>query len=220
MPKKVPNDSGIEVSQDKVIETIKGLRNRKSAGEDKIPNELIKYGGPKLWDQISILVKEIFKKTTIPEEWKTNIVIAIFKRGEKRDPGNYSGINLLNTHLKLTTKIISKKISEMVTLHDEPQGFRKGRCVDAIFAIRQLCEKSFELNKPAFFCFIDIKKAFDNVSLKHVMNVLMKHKIPSNLIHDMYTNNCARIKVEGKLTKAVPVTRRLSESITFQYHNQ
>ena len=45
---KVPNDSGIEVSQDEVIEAIKGLRNRESAGEDKIPNELIKYGGPKL----------------------------------------------------------------------------------------------------------------------------------------------------------------------------
>ena len=55
--------------------------------------------------------------------------------------------------------------------------------------IRQLCEKSFEFNKPAF-CFIDIEKAFDNVRLKHVMNVLVKDKIPSyliNLIHDMYT---------------------------------
>ena len=79
----------------------------------------------------------------------------------------------------------------MVTLHDEQQGYRKGRsCVDAIFAIWQLCEKSFEFNKPTVFCFIDIEKAFDNISLKRVMNVLIKHKIPNNrinLIHDMYT---------------------------------
>ena len=46
------------------------------------------------------------------------------------------------------------------------------------------------------------------------MNVLMKHEIPNNrinLIHDMYTNNCARIKVEGKLTKTVPVKKGIRQ---------
>ena len=33
----------------------------------------------------------------------------------------------------------------------------------AIFVVRQLAEKALEYNKPAFYCFIDIEKAFDKI---------------------------------------------------------
>ena len=166
-------NSCVAVTKMEIDNTLKTLKNRKSAGEDGITNEMLKYGGPHLWEQIYVLIDQVFRISTIPEEWKTNIVISIFKKGEKLNPNNYRGINLLNTHLKLTTKIVSNKLSRIIKLHDEQQGFRKGRsCVDAIFAIRQLCEKAYEFNKPAFFCFIDIEKAFDKVQLKHVIKIL------------------------------------------------
>ena len=78
----------------------------------------------------------------LPEDWKTNITIPIFKKGERGNPENYRGINLLNTHLKLTTAIIAKMLTNTVTLEDEQQGFKRGRSyTDAIFVIRQLAEK-------------------------------------------------------------------------------
>jgi hypothetical protein len=118
---------------------------------------LIKYGGSTLWKENTVLIKQIFKSFKIPEEWKTNIVIAIFKKGGKRNPENYRGINLLNTHLKLTTAVVAERLVKIVHLEDEHQGFRRGRsCTDAIFVVRQLAEKTREFNRPAFFCFIDI----------------------------------------------------------------
>ena len=72
---------------------------------------MIKYGGPKLWKAIILLLKQIFTPCKIPEEWKTNIVIPIFKKGEKGNPKNYRVFNMLNTQLKLTTSIIEKKNS-------------------------------------------------------------------------------------------------------------
>ena len=75
---------------------------------------------------------------------------------------NYRGINLLCTNLKLTTKIITNKINEHISLADEQQGFRSGKsCTDAIFVIKHVTEKSIKYNQPAFMCFIALKKEFD-----------------------------------------------------------
>ena len=115
----------------------------------------------------------------------------------------------------VTTKIISNKLSKIINLHDEQQGFRKGRsCVDAIFAFRQLCKKAYECNKSSFFCFIDIEKAFDKVQLKHVIKILEKFKIPDNLINliqDIYSNNTIRIKTEGRLSGSIPVNQGIRQ---------
>jgi hypothetical protein len=82
------------------------LKNRKSPGEEGITNEIIKYGGPKLWHETIVLIKQIFRSSKIPVAWKTNIIIPILKKGERGNPENYRGINLLSTYLKLITAII------------------------------------------------------------------------------------------------------------------
>jgi hypothetical protein len=191
------------------------LKNRKSPGEDGIINEMIKYGGPTLWKEITVLIKQIFKSFKITEEWKTNIVIPIFKKGERINPENDRGINLLNTHLKLTTAVIAEKLVKIVHLEDEQQGFRRGRsCTDAIFVVRLLAEKAMEFNRPAFFCCIDIEKAFDKIRLKHVLSILENQSTPTgiiNIIRDVYTNNYAMIKIESKLEGKIPVNQGIQQ---------
>ena len=72
------------------------------------------------------------------------MVIPIFKKQDKGNPENYRGINLLNTHLRLTTTItIANKLTKVINLEDEQQGLRHGRCcIDAMFVARQLAEKA------------------------------------------------------------------------------
>jgi hypothetical protein len=121
---------------------------------------MIKYGGPKLWHETAVLIKQIFKSSNKPVDWKINITIPVLKKGERGNPENYRGINLLSTYLKLTTAIIAKKLTKIITLEDEQQCFRRGRsCTDAIFVIRQLAEKALEFNRPIFFFFTDIEKS-------------------------------------------------------------
>ena len=117
----------VEINEIEVVEAIHKLKNHKSPGEDGITNEMIKYGGPKLWHETTVLIKQIFKSSNIPVDWKTNITIPIFKKGERGNPENYRGINLLSTYLKITTAIIAKKLTNTATLEAEQQGFRRGR---------------------------------------------------------------------------------------------
>jgi len=102
----------------------------------------------------------------IPEEWRTAIVISIYKKGDRNNPDNYRGISLLNAGYKIYSKIIAKRLTAIaeVLLLEEQNGFRKGRsCMDCIFSASQIIEKHREFNIPTYIGFIDFKKAFDSV---------------------------------------------------------
>jgi hypothetical protein len=121
----------MEVNEREFVETIQTIKNGKSPSEDGIINEMLMYGGPTLWKEITVLVKQIFKLSKIPEDWKAIITIPIFKKDERGNPENYRWINLLNSHLKMTTAIIADKLTNIIN-----RGFRSGRsCTDAIFAV-------------------------------------------------------------------------------------
>ena len=113
-----PNTPEIIINNDILVEkgdvelALKKLKNRKSAGPDGITNELLKYGGDNLTEQLKILINKIMYHHRIPDEWRNSTTILWFKKGDKEVPANYRGINLLLTLLKLTTKIIKNKINE------------------------------------------------------------------------------------------------------------
>lgn len=207
---EIVTDETLQIEEQEVEQALKKLKNRKSAGKDGIQNELLKYGGTKLTSELTKFINKIIQESRIPEEWRTSIMILLFKKGEKTDPNNYRGINLLCTTLKLTTKIISNKITSLTQISEEQQGFRTGRsCNDAIFVIRQINEKSIEYNRPAFLCLIDLEKAFDRVQLQDVVHILYNRNIPLKiikLVEDIYTRNKIEARVNSELTDPIDVT--------------
>ena len=101
------------------------LKNRKSPGTDRIPNELLKYGGPELARKLSQLFNKILNETKTPEEWDNSITIPIFKKGRKAYPQSYGGITLLNTTMKLFTSILEGKLETQIKNAEEQRGFIK-----------------------------------------------------------------------------------------------
>ena len=206
-PEIITNEN-IEIEQQDIRTALQKLKNRKSPGQDGIPNELLKYGGESLIQQLTKLTQKIFYQQRIPNEWRTSTTILMFKKGDKKLTSNYRGINLLSTSLKLLTKIITNKINGLISLQDEQQGFRSGRsCTDAVFVLRQITEKSIEYNKPAYICFIDLVKAFDRVRLKDIIHLLYDRHIPHNLvktIENIYMENRIQAEINGELTNPIP----------------
>lgn len=183
------------------------LKNRKSPGPDKITNEMIKYGGEELNTEITKLFQKIVTVEKVPKEWKNSITIPIFKKGNKQMLENYRGITLLNTMLKLFTKIIADEVAS-TGISEEQQGFRKNRSTtDAIFILRQITEKAIEFDKPAFLCFIDLTKAFDRVQLPDVIKLLHKRRLNKKtiaIIEDLNRDNCTSIRIDNELSAIVP----------------
>jgi hypothetical protein len=72
--------------------------------------ELIKYGGYKILNIIYELVRQIWEKEIIPDEWKETIIVPIHKREDRDKCENYRRIALGNVAYKILSNIILEKI--------------------------------------------------------------------------------------------------------------
>lgn len=89
---------------------------------------MVKYGDAPLEEEVTILVSKIMKTFTIPLEWKMNIVIPVFKKGNKKLVENYWAIILLNKHPKYYyyNKIIQSKLEYIHLRIQYQHRFRNG----------------------------------------------------------------------------------------------
>jgi hypothetical protein len=135
-----PSSSEIEVAIGK-------LKRYKSSGVDQIPAELIQAGGGTLRSEIHKLIKLIWNKEELPQQWKESIVVPIHKKGDKTDCSNYRGISLLSTSYKILSNILLARLTPNADeiMGDHQCGFRRNRSTtDQIFYIRHILEKKWE----------------------------------------------------------------------------
>ena len=87
----------------------------------------------------------------------------------------YHTIVLISDASKVMLKILQARLQEYVNweLPDVQAGFRKGRGTrDEIANIRWIIEKTRELQKNIYFCFIDYAKVFDCVDHNKLWKIL------------------------------------------------
>ena len=155
-----------EVMEIEVKEAIRHISNRKSAGCDGIPIELLKARGEEAVKVMTGLCNCIWKRKEWPTDWKKSVYVPIYKKGDKQECGNYRTIALISYASKVLLRIIQKRLEVFLIpeLPIEQAGFRRGRGTrDHISNLRWMMEKAREHQRDLYVCFIDDKKAFDCV---------------------------------------------------------
>jgi hypothetical protein len=76
------------------------MRNNRGPGEDTIAAELIKYGEEGVMDAIHELIKLIWTRENMHQEWNTGIICPVYKKGAKLEYNNYRDITLLTMHTR------------------------------------------------------------------------------------------------------------------------
>jgi len=80
------------------------------------------------------LCNGIVKEGCIPEDWKSSVILPIYKgKGDPMACGSYRGIKLLEHAMKVVKRIFEHRIWQQIEVDDMQFGFMKGKgTTDAI----------------------------------------------------------------------------------------
>ena len=127
--------------------------------------------------------------------------------------------------MSIVGKVFARVLNERVKVltgdkvMDEQEGFRSGRgCIDQIFAVKQIfVEKTIEKDKKVYMAFVDLEKAYDNVSREKLWKVLDEYGVKGKLlraIQALYKDGKARVKVGGLESELFGVHRGVRQGCT------
>jgi hypothetical protein len=126
----------IQVSE--VKEALKKMKIGKALGPDDIPIEVWRYFGDIAIVWLTKLFNIIFRSNKMPDEWRTSILVPIFKnKGDIQNCTNYREIKLMSHTMKLWDRVIEHRLRKLITVSKNQFGFMPERStMEAIFLIR------------------------------------------------------------------------------------
>ena len=86
---------------------------------------MIKVGSRAICFEIHKLINLIWNKEELPGEWKESVYVPIYKKGDKTDCSNYTGISVLSTTYKILSNILLSRLNSYAQkiIGDHQYGF-------------------------------------------------------------------------------------------------
>ena len=195
----------IEVKEEDILEAVGKLQENKAAGVDGVNSTFLKgiIGG--VVKPLAILFRETMNRGEMPGDWKKANVVAIFKKGTKKDPGNYRPVSITCQIGKMMERVIKSQIVEYLEgngiIYDSQHGFRGRRsCLTNLLEFMELVSRRLDEGEPVDVVFLDFQKAFDKVPHKRLMLKLRAMGIGGKLwawIESWLSNRRQRVVIGG-----------------------
>jgi hypothetical protein len=114
-----------------VEDIVKKLPNDKSPGPNGFNNEFIKSCWPIIGDDIFSLVTDFYNGEVELESINTSFITLIAKTESPLNAGDFKPISLLNSELKIITKILANRLQKVILkiVHKNQYGFLKKRSI-------------------------------------------------------------------------------------------
>lgn len=184
------------------VEAVKRLKHWRAADADGVYAELLQKAccDTAFLTQLHNTILTALQHG-MPAVVKQSMLLPLHKKGDKADPNNYRGIQIISMLRKLLALIISKPLCALAEekLLEYQCGFRPQRsCADQIFTLRMLSEEAITWQQRLYCGFVDLQKAFDSVPREALWAVLRKQGIPEQIIsilRDMHTDTICRVRI-------------------------
>ena len=109
-----------------------------TAGLSEITTEMIVAGGRIAEEVMLQLCQRVLDGKGIPDEWKTSIVMPIFKgKGDVMNCGSYREVKLLKHGMKDIERVLERRFRALVDFDEGQFGFMSGKgTTDALFLVQ------------------------------------------------------------------------------------
>ena len=162
------------------------------------------HAGENLRNNMLEMINFFYEKEQIPEELYEIYIKSIYKgKGDSGNLENQRGIFLSSTILKLKEKMILNRAEPKIEtgMSRYQAGGRKNHSIkDQVFIVRSIISIHKYFNQNLIMEFIDLRKAFDKMVLKNVMQNLWEIGVKGRIWRMIYCiNKKATIKIKSSL---------------------
>jgi ribonuclease P/MRP protein subunit RPP40 len=115
-------------------------------------------------------------------------VTALFKKGSKKDPGNYRPVSLTSQICKIMERLIKEDLTNFLEsnkiIYNSQHGFRKNRsCLTNLLEFMETVSNRLDHGEPLDIIYLDFQKAFDKVPYGRLLLKLEAVGIKGNLLN-------------------------------------
>src|SRR6218665_3000021 len=130
-PKQTYLSSGNGLTQiiftkENVVEQLKRLKTDKSPGIDELRPKFLH----EVREEIGEVLAQIFNKSMqtgeVPQEWRDALIVPLFKKGNRSDPGNYRPVSLTSVVCKVMERIVKDNVVEHLNEYNVIKGSQNG----------------------------------------------------------------------------------------------
>jgi len=164
----------ISIDEAKVRKTLDKLQDNKAAGVDGINSTFLKHSIDGMAYPLLRIFQESLQSGQVPKDWRLANVTALFKKGSKKEPGNYRPISLTSQIGKMFERILKDELVDFLEsnalLYNSQHGFRKNKsCLTNLLEFLQEVSDGLDEGDPMDVIYLDFSKAFDKVPHKRLI---------------------------------------------------
>lgn len=214
--KNVPFNSLVllEFDESDISNAITQLRRDSATGWDGISTNLLKQCRHVLVPPITHIFNRSIATGIFPEAFKKAVVHPIYKGGNRDSMNNYRPISVLSSISKVFEKLVNRRLTQFLDKNNliaqNQYGFKKGvSAEDAVLDLTEFVARKLDEKQKCIGLFLDLKKAFDTVSVPILLSKLEDIGI-RGLAHDFFssylTNRRLCVKVGDHVSREETTT--------------
>jgi len=181
--KRTENTIGdCRISTEKVEEEIKNLNVNKVCGPDEVNPRMLKELASYISEPLALIFNKSLLSGTLPNDWKSAYISAIYKKGNNNIAENYRPISLTSVVCKLMESVIKKHVTKYILENDlvSPKqfGFVRGRSTATqLLSYLNECIETVASGGVVDTIYFDFEKAFDTVPHQRLLRKLEAYGI-------------------------------------------
>ena len=157
-------------------------------------------------------MNEIFETGELTNSQKKGLVKILYKKNGRQFIKNYRPISLLQTDLKIISKVLAKRMAKTLPkiIHENQKCVKDRKITDNIHLVQDIIDLINKKDWEAICIMIDQEKAFDRISHNFIMKTLNQYGFGQNFIKwikILYTDITSKVKVNGYHTNDFKIER-------------
>ena len=178
---------------DELIAAIRALKRGKACDKEGVVAEMVKHAPPCFHRRLLTCFNQMLADGETNAKWKHVFFTMMPKSGDLTQATNWRPIAVLPIFYKVFARMVYHRLKPTLENHQcsDQTGFRTGiRLEEALVIAEMMVSKTAEYNLPLYIASLDLKKAFDRIEHKALIEALEVQGLDDPyiaLLLDMYS---------------------------------